>query len=281
MIEAHAAGDDPMAKLDSIDLHSGKMFRAEREMYGDILEDIRVIMDEYFKHWGDELVYSRKLKRWAEFPFEIEIADGLVFKGKIDGVGRSRKMRWLVEHKTFTRQPNEDDQWRSVQSAVYIRAVQINGWWSDIEGTLWDYIRSKPPATPGLLKNGEISRARLDSLPNRVKAFIVASGKDPKKYKELIKTAEDNRSSYFIRAYSPIKPAVIDDTWSDFLETALEIRDNHGKSKTRTISKNCSWCDFEPLCRAEMQGLDTDYIIKREYTTDPEDKLDETNSEEE
>lgn len=286
MIEADANGDDPFAKLEAIDLTSGKMFRREREEYGDILEDIRVIMEEYFLHYPedarDALVYSRRKGKSAEFPFEIEIANGIVFKGKIDAVGKARKMRWLVEHKTFNRMPGEDDRWRSVQSGVYIRAIQMLGWWNDIDGTLWDYVRSKPPAVPGILKNGEISRAKCDTLPTRVRAFIKANGKDPKKYKDLIKNAEDNRSSWFIRAYTPLKRQVVDATWEDFVATAKEIAELHDKPEahTRTVDRHCSWCDYEPLCRARMLGLDAEFIEKRDYTTEREEALDEERVEE-
>lgn len=288
MIEAHANGDDPFEKLDAIDIHSGAMFRREREEYGDILEDIRVIMTEYFEHYPDDardaLIYSRRKGRSAEFPFEIELENGIVFKGKIDGVGRAKRMRWLVEHKTFKREPSEDDRWRSVQSAVYIRAIQLNGWWNDIEGTLWDYVSSKPPGVPSILKNGEISRRHLITLPTRLRAFIRAQGKDPKKYKDLIANAEHNRSSYFIRAYSPMRREVVDQTWEDFVETAREIAE-HGQTRRgqiRNVGQHCKWCDFADLCKAEVLGLDGDFLRKKDYTIEPEDTLtDETDRSEE
>lgn len=276
MIEAHANGDDPMAKLDAIDLTSGKLFRKEREEYGDLIEDLRVIMEEYFDFWpDDQLLYSRRKGRNAEHAFEIEIADGILFKGKIDAVGRYKKTRRLVEHKTFTRLPSDDDRWRSVQSAVYIRAIEILGWWTDIDGTLWDYVRSKAPSTPQLLKNGEISRRQLDSLPTRVEAFIRSQGKDPKKFKEMIAAAKANRENYFLRIPTSLRKAVVDETFSEFLETAREMSELHGKSRVKTVGAHCKWCDYAALCQAGSLGLDVEFIKKREYTTEPEEALDD------
>jgi hypothetical protein len=31
------------------------------------------------------------------------------------------------------------------------------------------------------------------------------------------------------------------------------------------IGRHCSFCDFEMLCRAEIQGSDVDYLKEREY----------------
>lgn len=276
MIETHANGDDPFAHLDQIDLTSGKMFRREREMYGDILADIRVLMEEYFAYWDEqgEVQYCRRDKRSAEHPFEIEVDSGIIFKGKIDAVARSKRLRWLMEHKTFTRIPSEDDRWRSIQSAVYIRAVDIMGWWI-LDGTLWDYVRSKPPSVPAMLKDNKgISRSsRLDTLPSRLKAFITSQGFKEKDYKELIKAAEANRANYFLRIYSPLKKDVVDNTWEDFLDTAREIAEIGETSKVKNVGFHCKMCDFEPVCRAEAQGSDVDFIINREYTVEPEESL--------
>lgn len=282
MIEADANGDDPFELLDRIDLTQGKMFRRELEMYGDIIADIRVIMTEYFQYWEEKgpLIYSRRAGRSAEHPFEIEVEPGIRFKGKIDAVAKSKKLRWLTEHKSFTKMPDETERWRSVQSAVYIRALDMLGWWQ-VDGTLWDYIRSKPPSVPQILKNGGLSRAKkVDTLPSRLRAFIAAQGLKERDYKELIAMAEENRDSYFVRIYSPMKREVVDNTWSDFLDTAREIADKGEVSKPKTVGRHCSWCDFEGLCRAEAQGSDVDFIREREYTVEPEGSLTDERPEE-
>ncbi len=271
MIEADANGDDPFAVLDAINLKDMKMFQAEREQYGEIIEDIRCIMEDYFDHWEDHpkaFKYLRKNKKSAEHEFEIDLGDDILFGGKIDGVVKSRGMKWLEETKTFKRMPNEETRWKSVQSSVYIRAVDIMGWWSDLEGTVWNYVHSVAPAVPALLQNGKVSEAKLKSLPSRVKAFLATQGAKPKDYPKLMQYAKDGRDSYFLRVYTPLNQRVIDDTWEDFLMSAREIRDFGPTSKQRSIEQHCSWCDFEKLCSGEILGLDIDFIMEREYTHD-------------
>lgn len=151
MIEAWIEGDDPMEKLAEFEKKQGRLFQTMIDEYGDIVDDTRIIMTEYFAFWHErakkdpdsKLTILRRNRRGAEHKFEVEVRPGIVLIGKIDAIGSSRKLRWMVEHKTFTNMPNEDHRWRSVQSALYLRVNDMLGWPS-LDGTLWDYIHSSP-----------------------------------------------------------------------------------------------------------------------------------------
>lgn len=271
MIECWINGDDPFALLDDMAKKQGKLFKAELEAYGDIVEDVRSIMTEYFDYHDEKsLMYLRRNGRGAEHKFEIELRDGVKLIGKIDALAKAKRLRWLVEHKSFTRMPNEDHRWRNIQSAIYVRVVDILGWPS-VDGTCWDYIRSKAPSTPELLKSGKMSQRGIDTLPHRVLSTLEARGLDPAEFATLLKSAESNRSNYFIRIFNPVKSRVVDLLWQDMLETVDEMVLLHGKSKSRTIDRHCEWCDYEPLCRGVLQGLDVDWIKQKEYYVDTKD----------
>lgn len=268
VIEAELEGQDWEEVLDAIDLKDGKMFRREKEMYGDLIADIRDIMKDYFIHWGDQLKPVKFDGRRSEHEFRIELGDGVWFTGKVDTVGKAKGMRWLVEHKTFSRMPSEDERWRSIQAAVYFRALEEMGF-KPVEGILWDYVSSKPCNVPGqTTKTGRVSQARIDTLPSRLRRWIKEGGLDKKDYPKLIADAKANRSNRFIRLYSPVKPIVVDMIWDDFVDTAFEIRDFFGKKKDQNVGRHCSWCDYQPLCKAEATGSDLDWLIEREYQSE-------------
>ena len=271
MVEAHANGDDPFRVLTNIefDLELATLFTNEREEYGDIVEDARLIMTDYFTHWDDEdLDYIRRKGRSAEHEFEIEIMTDVIWNGKIDAVARTpNKLRWLVEHKTFTRMPGDDERWRNLQSVTYFRALDIMGW-PPVDGTCWDYIKSKAPARPGLLQNGQISQKAIDSLPSAIIASIIENNEDPEAYEKFLHTIALNRRSWFQRIHTPVSRQVADLVWEDFEATVRRMVDDNGKSKDMNIERHCGWCDYEPLCRAELQGLDVEYVEQREYRKD-------------
>ena len=121
MLEADANGDDPFDVLDQVSFDNQKLFAAEREMYGEIVEDLGTIMEAYFEYWPEsDLLFVRKKGRSAEHLFEIEVLPGILWTGIIDGVARTpNKLRWLVEHKSFKKKVNEDHRWRNLQSVTY------------------------------------------------------------------------------------------------------------------------------------------------------------------
>lgn len=272
MLQAYIEGDDPFDVLAEYEKKQGKLFRTMVEEYGNIVDDVRIIMTEYFKHYDEKsLVYVRHGGKGAEHKFDIELKNGVHLVGKIDGVAKTPdKLKWIVEHKTFGSLPNEDHRWRNLQSAIYIRVNELVGW-DPVDGILWDYIRSKAPTAPKVLKTGKMSQRGIDSLPLKVLETLKLEGLDPKKFSTLIKSAESNRNFYFKRTKNPKKKRVIDALWGDLLETTTEMMELHGKVKGKTIARHCDWCEFEPICRAQLQGSDVDYIKEKEYAIDKED----------
>ena len=276
-LERHFNGDEALDYFDELrdDVKAMKLFAQEREEYGDILQDCEDIITDYLDHWeDDDLRPIRIARRGAEHNFEIELMPGVVWNGKIDAFARTpNKLRWLVEHKTFSRRPNDDDRWRNLQSVTYFRANDILGW-KPLDGALWDYIKSKPPAIPGVLKDGTLSTKKIDTLPSTVERVIEEHEGDTGKVDALRIMAEKNRSQYFERIHTPVNRAVADLVFTDFEATVREMVDGHGKCSDMNIDKHCSWCDYEPLCRSLLQGLDVDYIKEREYTDGTKTKSD-------
>ena len=279
MLQAHADGDDAFDVLNDIDIANARLFDEEKELYGDIIEDIRYIFTDYLNYWkGKDFIYIRHNGRNAEHVFEIEVESGIIFTGKVDAMARlkdKRKLRWLIEHKTFNREPTEDHRWKSIQSGVYIRAVDMLGW-EHLDGTCWNYVRSKPPSWPKMTQGGQMSRAKIVTLPSVLKDFLAEHKLKAQNYKEMIALVDEQQDEYYRRVFTPISKAVVDDIYKDFIHSAHEIADHNPRDKpVRTIALHCDWCDYEPICRAELQGLDVDFVKEHEfYVGEEEDHYD-------
>jgi len=267
MLEAFAEGKDPFAVLNKTAKVNKKLFADEREMYGNIIEDIRVIMQNYFR------IYTKKSLRFikhqgkaAEHALEVEIGDGFLFVFRVDHFGRTENgLRWLVENKTFSKKPSEDQRWRDLQTCMYIRACEMLGI-KHLNGVLWNYIKSKAPTRPEVLQDGvHLSKRKIDTLPETVMSVINEHGLKEKDCKEQLQHAKSNVSSYFDRVITPVVPQVVDILFNEFLETCIDIRDQHGEIIDRNIGQHCGWCEFETLCRTELTGGDLDYVKEHEY----------------
>lgn len=270
MIEAFANGDDPFEVLEAINLRDAKLFASEREEYGEIVDDIHTIMTEYFKKWPEEeLQYLRVNRKSAEHEFDIELMPNVVWNGKLDGFGKTpNRLKWLIEHKSFNRKPSDDDRWRNLQSITYFRAIDILGW-PQVDGVCWDYIGSKAPAQPGLLADGSMSQKMIKTLPTAVEKFIdrhLPGGNAD--YSTFVKKTEQNYDDWFMRIFTPIHTEAVDAIFADFESTIRRMVDDHGKVRDMNIERHCGWCEYEPLCRAELLGGDIDFIKAKEYTTD-------------
>lgn len=282
-LEMHFNGDEALDYFDILrdDVKAMKLFAQERDEYGDILQDCEDIITDYLDYWDDRDLRAVRIKgQGAEHLFEIEILPDVIWNGKLDVIAKTpNKLRWLVEHKTYTRKPNDDARWRDLQSSTYFRANDILGW-PQLDGCLWDYVKSKPPAIPELLKDGSFSTKKIDTLPSTVLRTLSenseAQEKSATKQLQALRTmAENNRSQYFQRIHTPVNSDVAELVFNDFEASVREMIEGHGKCSDMNIDKHCSWCDYEPLCRATLQGLDVDYVKEREYTngdTKPETK---------
>lgn len=268
MIDADANNECPFELLDEIAADQGKMFAAEREFYGEIVEDIRTIMEGYFDYWEDEpLAFNKIGPRRTEHELEVDLCDGIRLVFVLDGIVRTRnKLRWLLENKTGKSIQSDDDNWRNLQSAVYLRACEMLGI-KKLTGVLWNFIKSKPPTKPQILKNGGLSSRKIVTLPSVILKLCEEEELDPNDYEELIDSAKMSMVEYYKRVYTPVQPEVVDQIFADFVTTAQEIADRHGKSSERNIGKHCGWCDYEPICRAELTGGDVDFVKEREYET--------------
>lgn len=273
MIEADIKGKNPFKVLSDIAKKERNLFEAEREMYGEIVQDVKYIMTGYFDYWDgkpEELEYLKIGKNSAEHLFEIEIAKGILAKGKIDASAKAKKLKWIVEHKSHKNFPKPEHRWRNLQSVLYGRIHEMMGW-GKIDGTVWDYIRSKPPTRPAILKSGEMSRAALDSLPQVVEDIIKENKLDRKKYLEVITAQADNRSNWYQRIFTPTSKTIIEPILADFIATSQEMSRLHGKSRTKTFGRHCEWCTFEKLCAAQLQGHDVEYLMEKEFVKDEKD----------
>jgi hypothetical protein len=266
MQEQEAMGNDPFDHLTMIEMKAGKMFRDEEEEYGDLIADVGFIMQDYYVYYQKEpLIIVPIKKRVAEHSFEVDIAPGIVATGKIDAFVKSKNgLKWILERKNHKDIPDEDARWRNLQSAVYTKLVEVSGLMK-VEGLCWDYIRTKRPTRPQQLKNGSLSKRAIDTLPSVV-VHTCGRFKIPlKSVQHLYTSAQQNMKAYYKRIYTPTKKALVNMVFSDFVETAKEMKALHGKTQVKTIGRHCSWCSYEPLCRAQLRQLDIDYILKKEY----------------
>jgi len=186
----------------------------------------------------------------------------------------------VMETKTHKRLPDDDVRLMNLQTVLYTWVVpqleEFEG--QETKGVLWNYIRTKPPAIPELLKSGSLSQRRnIDSDYDTYLAEIRKHGLNPDDYVSVLSVLEGKQDQFFRRIHFPRPPqdltrAVLRDLiitaeeivdylgigWSEYdLDTRLRPRLYRNLS-----SFQCKGCAYRPLCEAELFDMDIDFVKK-------------------
>lgn len=233
-------------------------FKEEIVEIGDIPRMVEELMENYQALYeNDGLTYLGN-----ELHFELPLMPGVVIEGYLDALVEDEKGAiWPKETKTYKRNPDYDFLLLNTQSALYTWAVTEMGY--SPKGTLWDIIRAKEPGRPQFLKDGKVSKRGIDSTPYTVKKALREMGQNPEDYEDLL--AKVSYEDYFRRYPVRVNPTVVKGIMDDFKSTAREIMESGDKLHDRNLGKGCAWCDYKPLCQADLMGLDTEFIQKKQF----------------
>lgn len=263
LIKVHIRGGDWEEEFEKFERKFNKLpdLRAE---YGDLDDEIWEIMSGYFSYYEDDPLKYLLVESWID-PVVPLVKGKTALGGRIDAVAEdSEGRRWLVEHKTHETFPTEEDRLNDLQTALYVWALRKNGW--KIDGILWDYIRTKPPAKPEVLKGGGLSkRKNIDTTYDVYLEAIKEHGENPDDYQDILESLKGREERFYRRVKLPVNEAIIEPIVRDAKRTSLEIYHLRG-FPVRNLTFMCSrWCDYYQLCTAELRGLDTSFIREREY----------------
>jgi hypothetical protein len=246
-----------------------KMFKEEQALNSDIIPLVKVLMRGYIKNWKSlDLTME-----WVEKEIEVEIAPGIVLIGKVDGKARdSRGRKWLVEHKTCKKMPGEEVRTWDTQAILYDKALRMVGE-ERLVGVIWDYLRTKLPVKPEVLKSGGLStRKNIDTTPEVYLREIKRHGLNPKGYTDILAELTLKRDSFYRQVKLPFSIKHSDRVMKEMVVTSKHLiyMENHHSDNElmwfRNLTRDCDWCDFKTLCHAELRGEDTEYLLKHDYS---------------
>jgi hypothetical protein len=270
-----ADGKKFMPVLDKYTKEYNKLFSEEKEEYGDVIGEVRRIVNNYkVLYHRDGLTYLKD--KDSGLPYEIQVQTEFMigrlkvrFSGHIDKyVQDGDGHRLVLDHKSHKAIPMVDARYNDLQLLTYVWLLPQSGYDAP-HGVLWDYLRTKPPTIPEILKSGELTkRANLDSDYKTYMQAIKDNGLDPDNYKEVLdRFKAEGGNRYFERVKLPKPPkAMIDSVVNDFKQTIIQIQDATKRGHfVRDMSRDCKGCEFYELCQAEIRGLDASYIRKANY----------------
>jgi hypothetical protein len=242
----------------------GTLFKEEKEIYGDsFLNDIERVYQGYLRQWDDgDLEYLAS----EEF-ISTPLVGDILFQGHLDKRVLKDGRMWVMDHKSHKNIPTTEQRFNDYQLLMYVWAFNKEHSKGDqIDGVIWDYIRTKPPTVPEALVKGGLSQAKnIDTDVYTYTKELVKNRIDTKPYKAfLAELAKREKDRFYQRIFLPApSKAITESVVRDFTETSQIM---HGiKVYPRSPSRDCSWCEYYRLCSAELRGLDHKFIRESEY----------------
>lgn len=271
MLEAHAIGGwKKGARLVLQDYREkySALLEEEREYYGEtFMGDIERIFLGYMRTYADD---EEDIEVEAvEEEIVTDLVKGIRFVGHIDRriFTRRDKRRWLLDHKTKKIIPTAEERFSNFQLLMYVWAWnREHDRTEQVDGIIWDYIRTKAPTVPELLKKGGLSRAQnIDTDAWTYEKAIEDHGLDRADYEEyLVELEKRSRSRFYERVSLPNPPKeMVNTVVEEFKQTAILMEGL--KVYPRNMTFMCKNCEFYRLCNAELTGVNPKFVLKSDY----------------
>src|SRR5580692_2569067 len=242
----------PMEILAHYEKKYGQLFREEKDIYGEnFIADIRSIYSGYERTYIEEDLKFES----SEEEVTTTLYKGVTFRGHLDKrVVDSRGRRWIMDHKTHKSIPDEEARFADYQILLYLWAYNRENPKARADGIIWDYLRTKAPRVPEQLKNGQLSqRADMDTDYATYARELRRLRLDPKPYEIYLATLRQRSAKkFYLRVPLPAPSEVmVKSVVTDFTETSkIMLTSTHFP---RTMTKDCSWCEYYRLCMSELR----------------------------
>lgn len=241
----------------------------EREMYASLPDDAVRIMRGYHSYWHDD----KNLRVWEdddglfiERELVVPITRGVHLVLIVDLLAEDQNgLLWIMDHKWVKGEPPAELRTHDYQGGAYYWALTKLGY--KPEGVVWNYLRTKAPSEPKVLKDGTLSKAKIDTDRATYMAAIKKNGLNPADYEDMLSSL--SAKTFFNRVRLPQPDALVETIVDELKRVGQMVRTLKGKPQqrfVRTLCRTCEWdCEFKPLCLAELQKRNTELMLSNHY----------------
>jgi hypothetical protein len=179
----------------------------------------------------------------------------------------------LWEHKSAASIPDSDVRLTDLQTVLYKPLAEAR-FKRTIDTVTWNYLRTKLPAVPDLLKAGALTRRQdLDTTWPTYAEAIKTHNLDEQDYVEMKeRLANRELEAYFPRFELPFM-ADAKLLLRDYRTTAQLIRARERSwaekksTPVRNFSFSCGRCEYLPICKAVLMGGEVNDVVRIKYRT--------------
>ena len=247
------------------------LFDEEREMYeekGMSPQHVKDLFTHYIEHWEAEDAEWKPL--FVEQEFRLPTKYGITIIFKADYIAQRKGVIALFENKNKGDIPESEERMLAPQPHSYAYLLSKLPQPIHVSKIIWDYVKTEKIPSPQLLKNGTISKRKINTDQRTYLKFLKESGIQLKGDEAIgVQKFVDSlpETLTLARVTNSVNLKVGEMFVRDWIRRALRAREI--KNPTRNWQKDCKWmCDYRTLCMADMLGTpDRNTIIARDFVT--------------
>lgn len=273
MLQVHYEGGDWREVLLQVRRTFSDLFDEEKDELGDYPRDLERTMTSYLWHYAHEQWTVHEV----EVTLECTFPDGSIYRCKIDLLIENQYGLWIVDHKTLKKLPDLTFRLLDAQSALYLWCALKNK--IPVQGHIWNYVKSKPPNRPRLLKSGKglsNSQKIITDYPHLMRA-IKKYELDPEDYQEKLAYLRAQRfeeggmqtSPFFQRSILEKTNKMVTQVATEGYHTARRMHSypwDQPRLIERVPDRSCLFsCSYKDICSLELFGGDTRSLRRSNY----------------
>jgi hypothetical protein len=244
------------------------------EELGDVPNAVLRLMKSYLWHYQLEAKYGFKVLE-VEKLYQTEWPDGTLYQCMVDLLVEWQGGLWLWDHKLRSQLPNHMQRLLDSQSLLYLWCARRNG--IRVKGFIWNYIRMKPPGIPKVLKDGTLSKRKIETDYPHFSKAVRDANIDPEMYAETLRRLKSlywrpnkvQMSPFFQRVEMEKDDDTIKRMALEMYHTKKRMaRYNFDQrdSVERTIDRSCGFmCGYNKICSTELFGGNADQVRRLDY----------------
>ena len=236
------------------------------------IDDLAHIMAQYEYYYTNDVINFLDIEHDKRCGMGNYNNKKVILKYICDGIVQLANNKiYILEHKSYSSSPMTfEDTWLNTQTAIYVSALRAQGY--EIEGVLWDNIKSVAPKKPKVLKNGSygvqdsgvtlFSFIDYNTIMQGPEAVIQFMSSLPKEVYDL--GIENNKDNFLSRHITVFNEHAVDEMLYDTTAVLGEITKD-SPLIYRNIGWACNNCQYKPLCRAHMLCEDEAMVLSTLY----------------
>lgn len=272
LLEVYYRGEDWRKRHAELTAKFNNLFDEEKDELGDLPTECLALMKSYLWHYGankDDPMHGWKV-HGTEITLECpwpDSEDGLdVYRCRVDVMYEDDWGWWIGDHKSHKSLPSMGFRVLDTASPLYIWCARENGY--DVQGFVWNYLRTKVPTTPQMVYVGtareRLSQAAIDTdwptYARAIKAYGLDHTAEP--YRSKLRELRSHRWQHGVTQTSPFFRREVlekdDDMIARVVAAMMKTRDRmHSdyddfETVARSSDRSCDWCDYGQVCMAEL-----------------------------